>query len=116
MSKGESVLIAAAGVGLTDTTTGAEVYSHPPGAAVVIRTVTESPSFNTPAVWCPVYWSYSYWIAVYIPCYSIARYIIPNSKGYCVRITYRIVRIVVMVGLVSIIYNNLNTYLQSPNC
>ena len=48
VSLGESVLIAAAGVGLTDTTTGAEVYSHPPGAAVVIRTVTESPSFNVP--------------------------------------------------------------------
>ena len=46
---GEGVLSEAAGVGLIDTTTGSDMYSHPPGAAVVIPTVTESPSFNTPA-------------------------------------------------------------------
>ena len=39
----------ATGSGIIDTTTGAEVYSHSPGAAVVIRTVTESPSFKNPA-------------------------------------------------------------------
>ncbi len=41
------MLSVAIGVAITDTSTAFEVYSHP--AAVVILTVTASPSFNTPA-------------------------------------------------------------------